>query len=240
MLQYLDRLEEWAGKNSMKLNKDKCKVLHLAWNNWRHQYRLASAWLGNSLSERDLRVLVDNKLNMSQQWAAAAIKANQILGCSHRGITSRDRDVIIPLYSVLVRLHLEYDVDRLETVQRRTTKMIKKLENLSYEEILKELEEKAPGDLITVFQYLKGGYKEGGGSLFTRSHMEKTWGNRHKLYWKRIHLDTRKKFFTVRTINKWNNLPRNMVESLSLEVFKTTRDARGYTGVSPAKDHYDD
>lgn len=75
--------------------------------------------------------------------------------------------------------------------------MIKRLENLSYWERLKELglftleKRRQRRDFIKVFQYLKSGYKEG--SLFTRSHMEKTWGNRYKLHEERFHLDIRKK-----------------------------------------------
>ena len=75
----------------MKFSKDKCKVLHLGQHNQRAQYRQGSAWLGSSLAERDLGVLVENKLNMSQQCAAAAMRANWILDCIHRGITSRER-----------------------------------------------------------------------------------------------------------------------------------------------------
>jgi len=59
-------------------------------------------WLSSRLAERDLWVLVDNsKMNMSQQCTTAAMKANWILGCICRGITSKDRDMIIPLYSAL-------------------------------------------------------------------------------------------------------------------------------------------
>ncbi|KAK4825175.1 hypothetical protein QYF61_024655 [Mycteria americana] len=106
----LDRLNEWANKNLMKFNKDKCKVLHLGKHNPGGQHRLGSTRLGSSSVERDLGVLVDNKLSMSEQCAAAAKQANRMLGCINKGITSRDKEVIIPLYSALVRPHLEYCV----------------------------------------------------------------------------------------------------------------------------------
>ncbi|XP_040978862.1 uncharacterized protein LOC121233232 isoform X2 [Aquila chrysaetos chrysaetos] len=93
-----DWLEERASKNCMKFNKDKCKVLHLGQHNQRAQYRLGPVWLGISIAERDLGVLVDTKVTMSQQCPPAATKAHRILGCIHRG---RDRDGIIPLYSCL-------------------------------------------------------------------------------------------------------------------------------------------
>lgn len=85
----LDWLKEGASKNCMEFNMDTSKILHLRQNNQRAQYRLGSMCLRSSLAERKLRVLMNNKLNISQQSAAAAMKANQIPGCICRGITKR-------------------------------------------------------------------------------------------------------------------------------------------------------
>jgi len=121
-------------------------------------------------------------------------------------------------------------VDRLERVQRRATKTTKGLESLSYEERLRELglfslkKRRLKGDLITMFQYLKGGYKEDGDSLFTRSHMEKTRGIGYKLLLGRFQLYTRGEFFTMKTIIHWNNLLREVVDSPALDTFKIQLD----------------
>ena len=82
---------------------------------------------------------MDDKLNMGQQCAFAARKANGILGSIMRGVASRDREVIVPLYSALVRPQYKKDRELLERVQRRATKMIRGLEHLPYEDRLREL-----------------------------------------------------------------------------------------------------
>jgi len=86
--QDLDRVESWAHRNLMKFNKGKCKVLHLGRNNPMHHYRLGAE---SSSVERDLGVLVDEKLTMSQQRALVAKKANGILGCTKKTVASYTR-----------------------------------------------------------------------------------------------------------------------------------------------------
>ena len=173
---------------------------------------------------------MDKKLKMTQWCALTAQKASRVLGCTKSSVASRSREVILSLYSALVKPHLEsciqlwrpqYKKDTDQHVQRWATKMMKGLEDISYDKGLRELglfslkKRRLWGEVIAALKYLKGAYKKAGEGLFTRACSNRKRGNVFKLKERRYRLDIRKKFFAMKVVRHRNRLPTQVVDAPS-------------------------
>ena len=200
----IDKLERCAPVSPIRFNKAKDR------DNPRYVYRLGEIVLESSSAEKDLGVFVDEKVNMSQQCALAASKTSGILTSIRRRVSKMAR--IVALYSALMRLQPEYcvqvwdphcrkDVEHLESVKRRATKMTQGLEHLSYEDRLKGLvlfsleKRMLLRDLSAAFQYLKEIYKLERNQLLTWVDSDETKGNGFELKEERFRFDVRGRYF---------------------------------------------
>ena len=237
----LRKLEEWSSKWLMPFNTEKCKVLHLGKNNACHEYSLNGMVMNTVEKEKDLGIIIDKSLKFSEHCNSVASSANSIVGMIKRSITCRSKHIIVKLYKALVRPKLEYcvqawrpflkrDIEILERVQARATRLISECKNQSYSDRLKTaglplLEERRDrGDLIEVFKILKGFTKVDYRKWFKLSPERRTTGHRYKLIKTGCKKDTRKYFFSQRVINQWNQLPEDVVEATSVNMFKNRLD----------------
>ena len=209
----LDRLVKWSEKWQMLFNFGKCKCLHTGHGNLNVNYKMGDTVLGTTVKERDLGVTISADMKVSEQCGIAASKGNQILGLIRRNITYKGKKLIIPLYKAIVRPHLEYciqawrpyrkkDIDTHKRIQRRATKMIPELRDLSYEERLKEcgvttLEtRRLRGDQIEVFKILNGHENIDRNMFFSLKKDSRTRGHEVKLVKDQCRLDIRKHSFS--------------------------------------------
>uniref|UniRef100_A0A8C5M1E9 Reverse transcriptase domain-containing protein n=1 Tax=Leptobrachium leishanense TaxID=445787 RepID=A0A8C5M1E9_9ANUR len=237
----LGKLKKWSELWQLSFNVDKCKIMHLGRKNPRAEYRICDTVLTSTSEERDLGVIISEDLRVSSQCNRAAGNASRMLGCVGRGISSRKREVLMPRYRALVRPHLEYcvqywrpylqkDIDILERVQRRATKMVYGLKEKSYQERLNDLnmysleKRRDRGDMIETFKYVKGIHKVEEGSIFKRKQNSKTRGHSLRLEGQRFKSNIRKHYFTERVVDTWNSLPVEVVEAKTVIEFKQAWD----------------
>ena len=196
-------------------------------------------------TQRDLGVLVSDNCLPSNQCAAAAKKANQVLGRINRSFSCKTKDIMLQIYKVFVRPHLEYavtawcpwqkkDMDALEKIQHRATRRMSDVRG-TYPERLEQLglttleERRLRGDAIEVFKYVRGFLDIEKETLFNINipAQPKT---RHQrsfmpLNVPRANLKLRKNFFSIRGARLWNTLPSELRECNTVNRFKNAYDA---------------
>ena len=211
----------------MLFNTDKCKVMNLGNKSPCVKYELGKRKLESILEEKDLGVLITKDLKVSAQCSRAAKTANIVLGMIRRTVTCKDEQTIMQLYKSLVRPHLEYcvqarrayltqDIEMLEKVQRRATKMVYGLNDLTYEQRLRRLgiitlkTHRLRGDLIEVFKIIKGLDKVDYLKFF---HLSTTGlrGHNFKLFKPSFKRDIGKYTFSNRVIDSWDRLPEDII-----------------------------
>ena len=182
----LNKIGEWSLKWQMPFNVDKCKVMHIGHKNINAKYELLGKEIESCQQEKDLGVIITNDLKPSRQCIEAEKKAQKILGYIKRQFKTRKKKTILTLYNALVRPHLEYnvqfwspslrkDIERLEAVQARATKLIPSIRHLSYRRRLNRLDlfslekRRLRGQLIETFKILNGINNVNSESLFTLS-----------------------------------------------------------------------
>lgn len=193
---------------------------------------------------KDLGVIVDTNLKFQKQIAACITKSNGVLASIKRTIRYLNLETFKTLYKALVRPLLESagaiwspslakDIRSLESVQRRATKLVPSLRNLTYKERLIALDlptlayRRTRGDLIMVYKILKGMVDLNYTHFFKLS-TTKTRGHELKLFKQRNRLNVRQKFFSQRIVDSWNKLPEYIVSSSTIINFEKLYDSFHY------------
>jgi hypothetical protein len=233
-------LGKWSEDWLMLFNVEKCKVMHFGKNNMNASYSMGGVVLDVVKEEKDLGVIIQDDLKVSKQCTKAVTTANKILGMISRAFVYRSRDIVLQLYKALVRPHLEYciqawrphlqkDINLLEKVQRRATKMVDALRKYSYEDRLKNLgltsleTRRLRGDLIEVFKICKG-FEDVSLNDFFKMQLNNLRGHDYKIFKTRFRTDCGKFAFANRVINEWNLLTEDIIACDSVDNFKNKLD----------------
>ena len=241
----LDRLLQWSTTWLLPFHPEKCKIMQLGKEKDEFKYRLGDVELETSTCEKDLGVHVDDNLSFSKHIDVKITKANAIMGVVRRSFRHLDSQIFPKIFKSMIRPHLEYaapvwspylknEITKLEQVQRRATKQIPDLKDMSYKERLIKLRlptlayRRMRGDLIEVYKLLSNKYDTQVFDLLSlhrdMNPNSTTRGHSLKLCKKRFHHKFSQYTFTRRVVDLWNQLPEQVVNATSLISFEKLLD----------------
>ena len=241
----LDNIYKWAEKWKMEFNVDKCKVMHLGRSNPGHTYTMGGRNLGVVTEEKDLGVWFDNQLDFGKHIRSIVGRANRMLGLIKISFDCMDREMFRNLYLVMIRPILEYcvqvwcpykqkDIDLIEQVQERATRMVPGLKGMSYDERLKKLgiirlvERRFRGDMIETHKIMSGreGVKREDFFQAAEERGDPNLVRGKKIFKKRSNGLIRQNTFSQRVVNPWNKLSKGEVITETTSGFKSKFDGR--------------
>ena len=237
----LDKMLDWSEECDLKMNASKCKVLHLSRNqNTRQNVYIMrdGEQLGNVAAEKDLGVYVDERLSFETHVTKSVNTANKMTGIVNRNFKLMGHEVFINLYKSLIRPHLEYasvvwcpstirDQKRIEGVQRRATKLVSSITDLSYPQRLQILGipslqyRRLRADMLQVYKIIHGIDRVEPSSFFQLVDSSRTRGHKFKIAKQRGNTSFRLHSFSNRVVDVWNALPEYVVDSPNVNIFKS-------------------
>lgn len=223
----LNRLANWSQKWLLRFNPPKCATIHFGNQNQKHAYNIYNQQIEAHNSERDLGVTVSSNMKFSYHINNICNKARALLAVINRTFDCKSVDVVRKLYVSIIRPLLEYcspvwnpvakgDIDKLEAVQRRATKMAYGMANLTYEERLACFnlqplaKRRQVADLLLMWKIANGNTPLNFDSLFERG-SQHTRGHRFKIKTVSYKLLIRKTSFCSRVVADWNTLPMHIL-----------------------------
>ena len=237
----IESINRWSFAWQLPLSLEKSKVISFCLNGTSLEflYNISSTVLTRVDLINDLGILFSSNLSFSEHikniCSTARTRAAVIMKC----FSSRDRNVLFMAFTVFVRPTLEYcstiwnpfrlcDIKRIESVQRRFTKRLYGLHNLSYADRLRVLNSESlqsrriKSDLKLYFAIINNLTSISSTDFFTIKHsVTRSGGTGHSLIMPRFHSNMERYLFKNRCINVWNVLPVSIINSSSLQCFKS-------------------
>ena len=237
---------KWADTWQLEFHPDKCVSMSINYKGEQPRiYKMKETTMKQVHQEKDIGVIVDDQLKFEKHIYEKINKANSMMGLIRRSFIHMDEDIFKKLFKALVRPHLEYansiwyptkikDITAIENVQRRATKYLPAMKNLSYEERLQKLDlptlqfRRLRGDVIETYKLMTGCYDETVSNIMPKRQENTTSlptrGHTLKIFRQRAEKPLRQKFLSIRIVNEWNSLPAKIVEAPNLNIFKRRLD----------------
>lgn len=236
----IDKIKNWSLDWQMPLNDAKCTVLHLGGTNPGHQYNIGTQRIASVTEQRDLGIVVSKDLKWEKHISSIVKKANSFTYMISRAFVNLSPDMILKIHKSFIRPKLEYaqsvwspyyikDIEALERVQRRVTRLSPELRPLPYEGRLERLglttlyQRRLRGDLIETYKIISG-YYNSSLQIFTVSGSQHLRGHTKKLSKEKCSKLLRKNFISNRVVYSWNRLSEDTINSVSVNQFKNRLD----------------